>query len=100
MNLIREEMPGLHQALCDYLGDTIVYTPTVGAPVAITATVADPSNEGDQPLQTAAVFRFRLSDLPFTPGIRGDTITFDGKTYKVESIQTDQYGWTTAACSK
>ena len=100
MNLIRDEMPGLHATLCDYIGDPIIYTPAAGAPVTITATVSDPTNQGDQPLSTAAVFGFRLADLGFTPGVRGDTITFAGKTYKVESLSTDQYGWTTAACSK
>lgn len=82
------------------LGDSIVYTPAVGVPVTIQATVSDPTNTTDQPLSTAAVFGFRLADLGFTPGVRGDSITFDGKAYKVESISTDQYGWTTAACSK
>lgn len=81
-------------------GDPVLYTPAVGAPVTITATISDPTNESREPLATAVVFSFLLSALPFTPGVRGDTIAFNGKTYKVESISTDQYGWTTAACSK
>lgn len=94
MNLIREEMPGLHQALCDYLGDTIVYTPTVGSPRSIVVRwAAGPVVEQSEPGIAARVI-LRLSDLAAAPVDGGDTITFNAKTYRVVRSDPDDYGTT------
>lgn len=82
-------------ALLANLGDSILYTPTVGAAVTITALW----QSGDVVEQTepgiAAKATVRLSDLALAPVDGGDSITFAGKVYKVVRIERDEYGMAT-----
>jgi len=82
-------------AMLANLGDPILYTPAVGAPVTITALwqsgdVVEQSEPG-----IAAKATVRLSDLALSPVDGGDTITFAGKAYKVVRIDRDEYGMAT-----
>ncbi len=91
-NLIRDEMPGLHQALCENIGDTILYTPAVGSPRSIVVRwSAGPAVEQAEPGIAARVI-LQLSDLAAAPVDGADTITFMGKTYRVVRSDMDDYG--------
>lgn len=94
MNLIRDEMPGLHATLCDYIGDTVVYTPSVGSPRSIVVRWSAGKIVEESEPGIAARATLRLSDLGAAPVDGADTITFMSKIYRVVRSDPDDYGAT------
>ncbi len=93
-NLIRESMPDVQAAILDNLGDTIIYTPAVGAPRSIVVLWSAGKIVEESEPGIAARATLRLSDLGAAPVDGADTITFMSKIYRVVRSDPDDYGAT------
>lgn len=79
---------GLNSRVKGAYGEAVTYTPTAGAPVAMTAIPVEPSEfEATQPGNVTG-FWFIASDFATAP-VRGETITFGGGVYEIERIDRD-----------
>ena len=77
------------------LGDSVIYTPSAGAPATITVLWEDGETVEQSEPGIAARATIRRSDLAAAPVDGADSITFDGKTYKVVSVGVTNYGMVT-----
>lgn len=96
MNILRENMPDLHEALVDNMTDAFVYQPAGGEPFTVNLITTPPSE--DDAIQTKfTTLEGRRSDFPVDPK-RGDRCSFNGVIYRVFDRKQNQYGWLTIQC--
>lgn len=89
-------MPALHNALIDYMGDSVTYQKGA-ASSTVTAKVSWPNSlESDLPGSSPVVF-VRLSDVP-TP-VKGDKFVINSKTFTVVRVIEDGYGAVRCICN-
>jgi hypothetical protein len=89
-NLIRDNMPLVHDAIAAYLSDEAEYRPVAGGPYLIAASPFDPPQDGGRPSYRRN-FAVRESDFQALP-VKGDKIMHLGSVYVVLDAEYDNAG--------